>query len=86
MTRPDALAAQVARNVQHAKRLGALYRTVREPEPDPQTLRRQIIEAALALADADLSTRAAIDDASRAVQGLTRVLAQLRAATVDAHG
>lgn len=85
MTRPDALAAQVARNVQHAKRLGALYRTVREPDPDPEALRRQIRDAAQALAVADLTTAAAIEDAGRAVQGLARVVAQLRPA-IEARG
>lgn len=44
--RRDDLAAQVAANIQHAQRLGALYRTAAAPEIDAAALRAQLVEAA----------------------------------------
>jgi hypothetical protein len=44
--RRDDLAAQVAANIQHAQRLGELYRTAAAPELDAETLREQLVEAA----------------------------------------
>lgn len=80
MTGPDRLAAHVAANIQHAQRLGSLYRVARSPDPDPEALRLQIQQAALALAASDLSSLAAVEDASRAVAGMVRVVGALRAA------
>jgi hypothetical protein len=77
----DQLAAQAARNLQHVARLGALYRVASEPQTDPAALRQQITEAARALASHDLETLGGVEDLSRALQGLTRLVGTLRQIT-----
>jgi len=79
--RPDHdLAAQVARNVQHANRLGQLYRTVREPELEPHALRQQLVEAAACAGPAagSLSTPAQCEQYITRLRGLARLALQLR--------
>lgn len=44
--RRDDLGAQVAANIQHAKRLGQLYKTAAAPELDAEAIRQQLVEAA----------------------------------------
>lgn len=80
MTRPDALAAQVARNVQHANRLGALYRTAREPELDADGLRAELVTAAgyAGPAAAQLSTPEQCEQYVTRLRGLARLALQLR--------
>lgn len=44
--RRDDLAVQVAANIQHAKRLGQLYKTAAAPELDAEAIRQQLVDAA----------------------------------------
>ncbi|MBE5315683.1 MAG: hypothetical protein H4O13_09800 [Xanthomonadales bacterium] len=77
----DQLAVTVARNVQHMNRLAGLYRVASEPQTDPAALRQQITEAARALASHDLETLGGVEDLSRALPGLTRLVGTLRQIT-----
>jgi hypothetical protein len=88
MARPDDIAAQVARNVQHAQRLGALYKTASQPELDAARLRAELVDAAhfAGPAAAAISSPADAEQFVIRLHGLARLTQRLRQALAEEGG
>jgi hypothetical protein len=80
VNRPDDLALKIARNVQHAQRLGALYRVAQQPQHDAAALRAQLSEAAgfAGTAASSLSTPDQCEQYVVRLRGLARLALSLR--------